>query len=205
MKNAQPTNKMEGRAKTVPIWTGRGHPCSICDRAVGRYREAPFTNAFPPPTRILQPGMAQRLLCFCPIPTGNSTKRIMNVQHPEATVSNDSTVDKVKGYADAAMQGVSDSVEKVGKQFGDSYRRAEEKMGEVSERAERVVSEHPGTSALTAFAVGCGVGLAATLLLMPRRRPAYRSYLPEWMSSAHLREVLDSILPDAVARPIHKS
>ena len=81
-----------------------------------------------------------------------------------------------------------------------TYEKARARAGEVCEQTTRLVKEHPGTSALTMFAIGCGVGLAATLLLLPPRRRTYDSHWPQWASRSHLMETIERLVPDAVSR-----
>lgn len=80
-------------------------------------------------------------------------------------------------------------------------------------QAESLVREHPGYSALATFGVGMAAGIAAAMLLVPRRRKAeekswYRDYLPESFSTERIsQQVCDAVsqlLPDAVAHYFKK-
>jgi hypothetical protein len=68
-----------------------------------------------------------------------------------------------------------------------------EKTKDVNRETERVISEHPMPSALTAFGVGVGLGFLGEMLLCGRSR----------QPDTATRRTLDAIsnaLPDSIAR-----
>lgn len=81
-------------------------------------------------------------------------------------------------------------------------------------QAEDIVREHPGYTALATFGVGLAAGVAAALLLAPRRRGKaeekswYQNYLPESFSTERIShqvcEAVSQLLPGAVAHYFKK-
>jgi hypothetical protein len=80
------------------------------------------------------------------------------------------------------------------------------RMREAYGRAQDMLEEHPGYSALACFGVGLAVGAAITLLLAPEKpsKSWYKDYLPDEGFAADLadqvRDTVKRMLPDAVAR-----
>ena len=80
------------------------------------------------------------------------------------------------------------------------------RVREAYGRAQELVGEHPGYSALTCFGIGVGVGATLALLLMPEKKPQkwYQQYLPDEGFTDDLadqvRDTVGRMLPDALAR-----
>ena len=77
-----------------------------------------------------------------------------------------------------------------------AFGQAKEQAAEMTHRAQELVEEHPGSSALIAFGVGLAVGLAVIACLPPRRRSLSEGYLPDWLS---LKE-LGRLVPEHLSR-----
>jgi hypothetical protein len=68
----------------------------------------------------------------------------------------------------------------------EAYNHAKDQAVEMTHRAQELVEEHPGSSALVAFGVGVAVGLAVVACLPPQRRAISNTHLPDWLSLKEL-------------------
>jgi hypothetical protein len=79
-------------------------------------------------------------------------------------------------------------------------------MRQAYGRAQEVIGEHPGYSALACFGIGLCVGTTLTLLLASGKKEKawYEGYLPDEGHRSDLarnvREMAARVVPDAVAR-----
>ena len=82
------------------------------------------------------------------------------------------------------------------------FERAKTRAGDACQRTGDVVRDNPASSVLGMFALGFGLGLAATLILMPsRRQPTWSDrHLPGWASRGRLAQAVDRLVPEAVSR-----
>ena len=83
---------------------------------------------------------------------------------------------------------------------------AQGRMRQAYGRAQEMIGDHPGYSALTCFGIGLCVGATVTLLLSSgeKKKAWYEDYLPDEDSRSDMaRQVRDTVarlLPDAVAK-----
>lgn len=83
---------------------------------------------------------------------------------------------------------------------------AQGRVRQVYGRAQEMIGEHPGYSALACFGIGLCVGTTLTLLLTSgeKKRAWYEDYLPDQDFRSDLtRQVRDTVarlVPDAVSR-----
>lgn len=72
----------------------------------------------------------------------------------------------------------------------------------VVARTDQVVRENPASSALVMFAIGCGLGVFAALLLTParRREPAWHESAWSRFSRSRLAGAVERLVPEAVAQ-----
>ena len=88
----------------------------------------------------------------------------------------------------------------------DRFERQAGRVREAYGRAQEVVGDHPGYSALACFGIGVGVGTVLTLLLMPEKKHKawYKDYVPDKHFADDLtdqvRATVGRMVPDAVAR-----
>jgi hypothetical protein len=93
-------------------------------------------------------------------------------------------------------------------QFGDqaqsTYEEVKHQAGDMLHQTEDLVRRNPGTSALTTFGIGFGLGLLVTAMLMPPRRrtwyDAAREYMPRTPDMSHMQSAMSRYLPDSVSR-----
>jgi hypothetical protein len=70
--------------------------------------------------------------------------------------------------------------------------RAQAQVSEAGRRARDMVDQHPTSTTFLAFGAGLAAGLAVVALLHQRRSSAwYEEYLPSWMPTSQLRQVLN--------------
>ena len=70
--------------------------------------------------------------------------------------------------------------------------RAQAQVSEAGRRARDMVDQHPTSTTFLAFGAGLAAGLAVVALLNQRRTTAwYEEYLPGWVPTAQLRQVLN--------------
>lgn len=83
---------------------------------------------------------------------------------------------------------------------------AQGRMRQVYGRAQEMIGEHPGYSALACFGIGLCVGTALTLLLKSgdKEKSWYEDYLPDEDVRSNVarqvRETVAHLVPDAVTR-----
>lgn len=84
---------------------------------------------------------------------------------------------------------------------GGMFEQVKTCANEAVERADALVRENPASSTLITFAVGCGLGMLATLAFAPR---ASRRRSCPWASQAFSRErlarMIEDLLPEVVSR-----
>jgi hypothetical protein len=83
---------------------------------------------------------------------------------------------------------------------------AEGRIHRAYDRAQELIGENPGYSALACFGVGLCVGAGLTLLLSTPKKETtwYQGYLPDEGAASdlarHVRDTVARVVPDAVAR-----
>jgi hypothetical protein len=82
----------------------------------------------------------------------------------------------------------------------ETYQQAKNRIGWAYHQTEDMVRRHPGSSALVTFGLGLGLGLVATILLVPqRKRRWYEGYSADAISQ-QICDSLSRIMPETVAR-----
>ncbi|MBX6316755.1 MAG: hypothetical protein IRY99_28155 [Isosphaeraceae bacterium] len=111
-------------------------------------------------------------------------------------------------------QGLQERAQQAGQRFREGYDATREELAHRYRRAEGMIARHPGTSVLTAFGVGFGLGVFLSILLTQREEPEswYERYVPESLRDfpERVREVPDRLrsmgkrirrnLPETIAR-----
>jgi hypothetical protein len=82
---------------------------------------------------------------------------------------------------------------------GGAYQRVKQGADDVVSWTGECIRERPASSALTTFAVGCGLGFLASMLLWPTSR-RQESGWSNWMSRGQLARAVEGMVPDAVSR-----
>ena len=83
---------------------------------------------------------------------------------------------------------------------------AQGRMRQAYGRAQEMIGDHPGYSALACFGIGLCVGTTLTLLLSSgeKEKTWYEEYLPDEDfrkdMARHVRDTVARLVPDAVAR-----
>jgi ElaB/YqjD/DUF883 family membrane-anchored ribosome-binding protein len=111
-----------------------------------------------------------------------------------------------QGQVREAAQRARDTAQRVGERAREGLDSAREAAAHQYRRAEGMIARNPGTSVLTSFGLGVGVGLVLGMLLTPRERSWYDRYVDEPMGDwgDRIGELADRVasrlrqVPDAI-------